>query len=576
MTAPETTAPPTAPPPSTGGEQTLPLAFVTEMLRSLTRATKAHQLYSQNNPMHVRATEGLRASLEALWRKTESLVLEIGEREFRCFGQVVFEDPEKTSESLAWTFYKDGIRELKIKRGFEQRDMNIVLDLLQFVRGASSEADDLLTLFWEQEFTHLEYAYVEAGAGDFPYDPIEGGAKPEQFEPPAQMADATGDRVVSAPAQSGTVRMEDFDPTLYFLDEAETERLRAEINKEFTGDIRPSVIAALLDTFEQRTEPQVREEIAVILENLLLALLATSQVRAVAYLLRETGVTAGRARELTDAQRQRLTGMPERLSNPEVLSQILETLETADLTQSQPDLIDLFLLLGSKALETILTFHNRTTNAQLRTLLETAADRLAAAHTAELVRIIGSSDAAVALEAIRRSASMKSAAAVQPLALVLNDGVEPGMRLAAVNALTEIGSPGALQVLEKTVEDRDRDVRIAGTRALATRGYRAALPRVERVIRGKPLRETKLSEKLAFFEAFATLAGESGFELLDQILHGQGPMGKREDPEVRACAASALAKISSPRARESLERAANDKEPVVKSAVARALRGVAA
>jgi hypothetical protein len=87
------------------------------------------------------------------------------------------------------------------------------------------------------------------------------------------------------------------------------------------------------------------------------------------------------------------------------------------------------------------------------------------------------------------------------------------------------------------------------------------------------LRETKLSEKLAVFEAYATLAGDSGFELLDQILHGKGPMGKKEDPEVRACAAAALGKSPSPRARESLERAANDKEPMVKTAVARALRG---
>jgi HEAT repeat protein len=455
--------------------------------------------------------------------------------------------------------------------------MQTVLDLLQCVRGAATDADDLLTLFWEQEFTHLEYSYVEAGAGDFPYEPIEGGAKPEHFEPPAQMADATGDRVVSsAAAQPGIVRMEDFDPTLYFLDEAETERLRADINREFSGDIRPAVIAALLDTFEQRTEPQVREEIATILDHLLLTLLANSQVRTVAYLLREIGPTTERAREITDAQRQRLTDLRERLSNPDALLQILETLETADLTESQSELIELFQLLGPKALETILSFHNRTANAQLRTLLEAAADRLAASHTAELVRIIGSSEPAVAREAVRRAASMKSAAAVQPLAQMLNDGVEPATRLAAVNALTEIGSPGALQVLEKTVEDRDRDVRIAGTRALALRGYRAALPRVERVIRGKPLRETKLSEKLAFFEAFATLAGESGFELLDQILHGRGPMGKREDPEVRACAASALGKIPGARTRESLERAANDKEAVVKSAVARALRGAAA
>lgn len=575
MTAPDTTVGSA----SAGAEvPTYALAFVTEVLRSMTRAVKAHQLYQQNNPMHAKATEALRASFEALWRKTDEIVLEIGEEDFRCMGQVVFEEPEKSSESLAWTFYKDGIRELRIMKGFELRDMQTVLDLLQCVRGAPSDADDLLTLFWEQEFTNLEYKYVEAGTADFPFDPIDGGPKPERFESPAEMANASGDRVVSAAAsaETATVHMEDFDPTLYFLDESESERLRAEIEKDFSGDVRRPVVDALLDTFEQQTDAGVREEIAAILDSLLLTLLAISQPRAVAYMLRELAVAAGRAQELTDPQRQRLTELPERLSDPEVLSQILETLETADLSPAQTDLIELFLLLGPRALETILTFHDRTTNAQLRTLLEAAADRLAASHTAELVRLIRSADSAVALEAIRRSTSMKTAAAVQPLGQVLDDSAEPRMRLAATQALAEIGSPGALHVLEKTVEDRDRDVRIAGTRALAARGYRAALPRVERIIRGKPLRETKLSEKLAFFEAFAALAGENGVELLDQILHGKGPLGKREDPEVRACAASALAKISSPRARQSLERAAGEKEPVVKSAVARALRGAAA
>ena len=41
------------------------------------------------------------------------------------------------------------------------------------------------------------------------------------------------------------------------------------------------------------------------------------------------------------------------------------------------------------------------------------------------------------------------------------------MRQTAVQALSEIGSAGALQALEKSIEDKDRDVRDTATRALA-------------------------------------------------------------------------------------------------------------
>jgi len=43
-----------------------------------------------------------------------------------------------------------------------------------------------------------------------------------------------------------------------------------------------------------------------------------------------------------------------------------------------------------------------------------------------------------------------------------------------VEALTAIASPSAMRLLEKAIEDADRDVRIAAVRFLASRGYRNA------------------------------------------------------------------------------------------------------
>ena len=150
------------------------------------------------------------------------------------------------------------------------------------------------------------------------------------------------------------------------------------------------------------------------------------------------------------------------------------------------------------------------------------------------------------------------------------------MRVAAVTALTEIGSPGAMQMLERALIDGDREVRIVAVRAIGARNARAALPRIEAAIKGKDLRESNLTEKMAFFEAFGLLCGDGGITLLDGVLHAKGFMGgKRDDSEFRACAAIALGKIGSTKALESLNRAASEKDVIVRNAVSRAIRGAA-
>ena len=53
-----------------------------------------------------------------------------------------------------------------------------------------------------------------------------------------------------------------------------------------------------------------------------------------------------------------------------------------------------------------------------------------------------------------------------------------------------------------------------------------------------------------------------------------GLLARKEDPETRACAAMALGKIRTPKARDVLQRVAQDKEALVRNAVNRALRDV--
>jgi HEAT repeat protein len=149
------------------------------------------------------------------------------------------------------------------------------------------------------------------------------------------------------------------------------------------------------------------------------------------------------------------------------------------------------------------------------------------------------------------------------------------LKLVVVEALTTIASPNAVRLLEKAIDDGDRDVRIAAVKFLGQRGHRNAFPRIEAAVLGSKLKDTDLTEKMTFFEAYGALAGTAGIPTLEKLLVPKGGLlARKEDPETRACAAMALGKIRAPAAREVLQKVAQDKEPLVRNAVSRALREV--
>jgi len=481
----------------------------------------------------------------------------------RWEGISVLSEGSRGSDSLPWLFYKDGVRELRLMRGFETEELDKLLGIMQRVRKASPDEDDLLTLLWEGDFVFLRYRYVDLTLETAPVL-TEGertrSDQEEETEPEEEL-----------PTRAGVVNMSDFDGTLYFLDEREIEYLQTEVEREYRADLRQNVLSILLDIFEQQSTATVRDEVIELLDVLMVHMLSAAQFQNVAYLIRETQAVGLRASELAPAHAERLAQLPVRLSAPEAVSQLLQSLDESNAPPPAADLVQLFEQLRGPALATVLEWLSRLQNVKVRPMLEEAAARLASQNTADLVKLIGSSIPGVALEAAKRAGALKTAAAVGPLAKALSDG-DVALRTAAVQALGEIGSPGALQSLERGLDDAERDVRVATVRALSTRNYRPVLPKLDAIVKGKALREANLGEKMAVFEAYGGMCGDDGVAALDAMLNGKS-LFRREDAEVRACAAVALGRVNSPRAQDALRRAANEKDVIVRNAVNRALRG---
>jgi HEAT repeat protein len=559
---------PTAPPPAVELDRPPPFepTLVEELLRLFGKAARAHQLYLPNNPIYKSAHDALRAGFVPLWGETDELVLSFTESEVRWEGLSVLSEGSRGSDSLPWLFYKDGVRELRFLRGFEAEELDKLLGIMQRVRKASPDEDDLLTLLWEGDFIFLRYRYVDLTLETAPVL-----AEGERIRRDDE-EDTQGPTEDEAPTRAGVVSMSDFDGTLYFLDEREIEYLQSEVDREYRADLRQNVIAILLDIFEQQSATAVRDEVIELLDVLMVHMLSASQFQNVAYLLRESQLTASRAPEITPAHAERLAQIPMRLSAPDAVAQLLQSMDEAETLPPTADLLQLFEQLRGPALATVLEWLARMQNAKVRPLLEEAAARLASQNTAELVKLIGSPAPGVALEAARRAGALKTPAAVSPLAKALVDGDVP-LRVAAVQALGEIGSPGALQSLERALDDAERDVRVAAVRSLSARTYRPMLPKLEAMVKGRAMRDANLTEKMVVFEAYGGMCGDEGVAALDAMLHGKSLFGRREDSELRACAAVALGRVNTPRAQEVLRRASSEKDVIVRNAVNRALRG---
>jgi len=254
------------------GEPPFPIVHVTDLLKAFVKAVRATQMYLPNNPMHVRSIDAVREAFNGLWQHTDELVLQVVETHLEWEGKVVLDEGERTSDNVAWLLYKDGIRELTMLKGFELEELSVFFGLLQRVRKATDDDDDLLTLMWEREFVTLQYRYVdltqEGGPG---VESMERQEQKEKILSPAQ-AEAGLEST-----RSSIASLDDFDSTLYFLDDGEVEHLQQEIKREFSTDLRPAVIASLLDTFENQKDPTVREEICGLLDYFLLILLSTTQ-----------------------------------------------------------------------------------------------------------------------------------------------------------------------------------------------------------------------------------------------------------------------------------------------------------
>jgi hypothetical protein len=552
-----------------GPTQLLPASHVTELLQGMVKALRAFQMYLPNNPIYQRAIQNVRAGFTPIWAATEELVFAVGETELIWEEQVVYRQLNK-SESLAWSLFKDGMREITIYKGAEEAELPRLLMTINQARFMATDAgDDLNTLLWAHEFELIKYRFIdffgEGGGGELPGPTGNAGEGTTAADRKSAVAAEAADR------PEGVVDLEDFDSTLYFLDDDEVRYLADEVQKEYQRDVRGAALNVLFDLVETQPEGTARDEVLGVLEQLFPNLLTSRDFRSASAILRESKLLKEKVANLRLEQGQRLDGLVNRLSEPAIVGQLLQSLDDASGVGLDQDGASVIRELRASALEPLVGWMPNLSSEPLRKMLEEVVDQLAGANIAEVQRLLRVPESPALQGIIALCGRLQLHHAVSGFTDVIGHK-DPVVRLAAVQTLAQLGTPGAMTLLDRAIDDADKAVRIAAVRAAGQRGYKGALRRIEGVVLGKSVKGMDLTEKMAFFEAYGAIAGVTALKSLSSILLQRGLLKMKEPPETRACAAMAIGRIKTPEAREVLQKAVDDKELVVRNAVNRALR----
>ncbi len=550
---------------------------VARLLRLLGKCIRSHQLYNADNPVRQRFTESLHEAFADLWGYLEPLELRVEEGAFVWSG--VSCEVGEGRESLPFVFYKDGIRFITFEPGFED-GVEPFLDVLNRARVADKYGDDLVTLLWEADLPHFRFGYMdqladtvalpEPGAGLLEPVPPEliqreideagPGASERREGADTEAADA------ERPPEFGAGQ---FEETLLFLDDREIATLRTELDREWQRDLKADVLNALFDRLED--EPPLQAEIVTVLRQILPVFLARGDLGYAATVLLELQTLLDQDDVLPETIEAEAAAVFDELSTPAMLQQLFQAVEEGAIDAGATELGIFINYLRPEALPVLLGATERTQVPALRDRFRSAIEGMARQNVDALVALVDDPDPLLAAGAARIAGRLALPATVPALQRLIGHE-DATLRLAAVEALAAMKSAAAVEPLHRAVGDDDRDVRIAAARGIGALRHAPARAVLERILEDRAIRDADLTEKIAFFEAYAAVAGGDSVPLLDRLLNSRSLIGGRQPPEIRACAARALGRVATPTAEKALRTAASDKEPLVRTAALGALR----
>ena len=550
-----------------------------DLTSAFIKAIKAFRFYPPDNPTLKGFRDQLLKKFQFFLNKYQSFVIQVGEYNLSFKGKIIYENKDVKS-SLAFSLYKDGLREIRFVKGLEEWEVQGVIDVLKHSENINQLEDDIVTLMWEKDFVHVSYLATDEFLEETPViipDNIDQFRKNLVFKPLAH-------HVEVELAEEGSEERVDLDEILskaidepppfvsdrsvYFLTPDEVEGLRKDVESEADPAFVFNVTDILFEILALEKEQEPYQDAVNILIKVLDAFLTLGEFTKATDLLKRVYIIL-KTYDLQDWQSESIRKIIVGAGEEVRIERIGKVLEREEVRLED---VNVYLsLLQKNSIKPLIKLLGELKNSKARRVFCDALSEIGKNAiemftpfmddrrwylVRNIVYILGRIGKEQSLPYIQKAFNHE----------------ENRVRREAIQALGLIGSPKAIGLLVRALTDNDVRIRCMAAINLGKGGKKVGLIPLVEVVQSKDFYKREPAEIKAFFNAIGMVGSNEAVPVLQQLLERKSWFSRGKTDEIRIGAANALAIIGTPDARAILEVGKNSKEESIREACAQALK----
>jgi hypothetical protein len=563
-----------------GVETNEELLIARDLISAFIKAIKAFRFYPPDNPTLKGLRDQLLKKFQFFLNKYQSFVIQIGEYDLSFKGKILYENKD-VKTSLAFSLYRDGLREIRFMKGLEEWEVQGIIDILKQSESINQLEDDIVTLMWEKDFVHISFLATDEFLEETPViipETVDQFRKNLVFKPLAHQVevdlteegseegidlDEILSKVMEEPLPFVT------DRSVYFLTPDEVEGLRRDVEVEVDPTFIFNIMDILFEILALEKEREPYQDAVNILVKVLDAFLTLGEFTKASDLLKRVYIIL-KTYDLQDWQIENIRRIVTEAGEEVRIERIGKVLEREEGVRLE-EVNDYLLLLQKNSIKPLIKLLGELKNSKTRRVFCDALSEIGKNAIDLLTPFIDDRrwylvrNITYILGRIGKEQSL-------PYIQKVFNHEEIRVRREAVQALGLIGSPKAIGLLIRALTDNDVRIRCMAAINLGKGGKKAGLTPLLEVVQSKDFYKREPAEIKAFFNAIGMVGSNEAIPVLQQLLERKSWFGRGKTDEIRIGAANALAMIGTSEAKAILEEGKNSKEESIRDACAQAMK----
>ncbi len=528
-----------------------------DFINHLIKAKKNIRLYPENNPVYMKTLEEIYSYLENLLETDEDLVFHIKQFEILHDGEVIYRNEDK-DESLALFFFKDGIRELRFKKGIPLEEVEDFLKIISTDFERQMVDDDIVTLMWERDFQYIQYVVDDTIL-------IEDETYEEEAVKQVKKA-VSGADVMKAYQEAFGIEKPS-EVSIVPLTNEDIKSIVQQIEEE-DEDKSLKLIHLLFEMLFYASGKGEYEELVRYIKETFNYAISRGNIETVIYGLEK--LKQSLQEKIYPAEiNSLLKGVEYYINSSQFIRLFGETLD-AGVEFEEKELYRLASLMGKESITHFITILGELQNISSRKTVIKLLTEIGKKDLSLLAKGLHDRRWYVVRNVIyimRQIGNRRIIDYITPLIKHPDKRVKKEV----LSALGELGSAGTVQLLKDCLYDEDESVRITAVRSIGMLDSPLSKKVILETIQDKRFKDRGVAEKKEFFKALSKWKDTDTVDYLISLLKKRSFFRKARVEEMKAMAAYALGLIGAKEAKELLEKYRNSKNPLLRENIEFAL-----